>query len=43
MYAATDNTANDVTNTDRGDYSIGVTVKDMLVNGFIWIFAYHVR
>ena len=34
MYAATDNTANDVTNTDRGDYSIGVTVKDMLVNGF---------
>ena len=33
MYAATDNTANDNTNTDQGDYSIGVTVKDMLVNG----------
>ncbi len=42
MYAATDNTANDVTNTDRGDYSIGVTVKDMLINGLTFGYArYH--
>ena len=42
MYAATDNTSNDLTNTDRGDYSIGVTVKDMFINGFTFGYArYH--
>ena len=42
MYAATDNTANDVTNTDRGDYSIGVTARDMFVSGLTFGYArYH--
>ena len=42
MYAATDNTANDVTNTDRGDYSLGVTIKDMLIGGLTLGYArYH--
>ena len=31
MYAATDNSTNDNTNTDRGDYSIGLTAKDMFM------------
>ena len=42
MYAATDNTANDLTNTDRGDYSLGITLKDMLVSGLTVGYArYH--
>ena len=42
MYAATDNTANDLTNTDRGDYSIGVTAKDMFFGGLTVGYArYH--
>jgi hypothetical protein len=39
MYAATKNTANDNTNTDRGDYSVGVTAKDMFLSGFTFGFA----
>lgn len=42
MYAATDNTANDLTNTDRGDYSLGITLRDMLVSGLTVGYArYH--
>ena len=42
MYAATDNTANDLTNTDRGDYSLGVTAKDLFLSGLTLGYArYH--
>ena len=42
MYAATDNTANDNTNTDRGDYSLGITFKDMVMSGLTFGYAtYH--
>ena len=42
MYAATDNTTNDVTNTDRGDYSLGITAKDMFMSGLTFGYArYH--
>ncbi len=39
MYAATDNSAPDNTNTDRGDFSVGVTFKDMLMNGLTFGYA----
>jgi len=39
MYAATDNTANDNTNTDRGDYSLGITFKDMVMSGLTFGYA----
>jgi len=39
MYAATKNTANDNTNTDRGDYSVGITAKDMFMSGLTFGFA----
>ena len=39
MYAATDNTAQDNTNTDRGDYSLGITFKDMIMGGLKFGYA----
>jgi hypothetical protein len=39
MYAASDNTAQDNTNTDRGDYSLGITFKDMIMNGLTFGYA----
>ena len=39
MYAATKNTANDNTNTDRGDYSVGITAKDIFMSGLTFGFA----
>jgi len=39
MYAATDNTAQDNTNTDRGDYSLGITFKDMIMGGLTFGYA----
>ena len=39
MYAATDNTAQDNTNTDRGDYSLGITFKDMVMSGLTFGYA----
>ena len=33
MYAASDNTSPDNTNTDRGDFSLGITLKDMIMGG----------
>tara|TARA_B100001564_G_C20622993_1_gene663283 strand:+ start:439 stop:1500 length:1062 start_codon:yes stop_codon:yes gene_type:complete len=38
MYAASKG-SNDVTNTDRGDYSVGITAKDMFMNGLTFGFA----
>ena len=37
MYAATDNTANDNTNTDIGDYSLVITFKDMVIPGLTFV------
>ena len=42
MYAATDNTAQDNTNTDRGDYSLGLTFKDMVMSGLTFGYASYV-
>ena len=39
MYAASDNSAPDNTNTDRGDFSVGVTFKDMIVSGLTFGYA----
>ena len=39
MYAATDNTAEDRANTDRGDYSLGITFKDMIMGGLTFGYA----
>jgi hypothetical protein len=39
MYAASDNTAQDNTNTDRGDYSLGITFKDMVMSGLTFGYA----
>ena len=39
MYAASDNTATDHANTDRGDYSLGITFKDMVMNGLTFGYA----
>ena len=39
MYAASDNTSTDNTNTDRGDYSLGITFKDMVMNGLTFGYA----
>ena len=39
MYAASDNTATDHANTDRGDYSLGLTFKDMIMGGLTFGYA----
>ena len=39
MYAASDNTATDHANTDRGDYSLGITFKDMIMGGLTFGYA----
>jgi hypothetical protein len=39
MYAASDNTATDHANTDRGDYSLGITFKDMIMSGLTFGYA----
>jgi hypothetical protein len=39
MYASTDNTATDQSNTDRGDFSLGITFKDMIMSGLTFGYA----
>jgi hypothetical protein len=39
MYAASDNTATDNANTDRGDFSLGITFKDMIMSGLTFGYA----